>query len=113
VQLGVFAMNEDDLHAALGKKIKEKRQANGLTQTELADAISMSRTSLTNMELGRQRLLIDQLYKMAAALNAKPQDLLPQPSELVSASKAREAGDESLPESVQRFAEKVRNRGLK
>jgi transcriptional regulator with XRE-family HTH domain len=106
-------MNEDDLHAALGKKIKEKRRANGLTQSELADAISISRTSLTNMELGRQRLLIDQLYKMAAALNAKPQELLPQPSELVSAAKAREAVDATLPESVQRFAEKIRSRGQK
>jgi transcriptional regulator with XRE-family HTH domain len=105
-------MDHDDLHVALGRKIREKRQANGLTQTELADAISISRTSLTNVELGRQRLLIDQLYKMAEALNARPQELLPQPSDLVSASKDRKS-DDAIPESVHRFAERVRSRGGK
>ena len=105
-------MDQDDLHAALGKKIRERRQASGLTQMELADRVSISRTSLTNMELGRQRLLIDQLYKMAEVLNAKPQDLLPQPSELVSASK-RQTPEEPIPESVHRFAERIRLRGKK
>jgi transcriptional regulator with XRE-family HTH domain len=105
-------MDQEDLHVALGRKIREKRQASGLTQTELAERVSISRTSLTNMELGRQRLLIDQLYKMAEVLNSKPQDLLPQPSEVVKASKAQ-IPDEPIPESVHRFAERIRLRAKK
>jgi transcriptional regulator with XRE-family HTH domain len=98
-----------DLHAALGKKIRDRRISSGLTQAELADRIAISRTSLTNMELGRQRLLVDQLYKMAEVLNTKPQDLLPAPVDIVSAS-ARSKAPEAIPESVHRFAEKVRTR---
>jgi len=101
---------EGKLHAALGKKIRNKRLSSGLTQAELADRIAISRTSLTNMELGRQRLLVDQLYKMAEVLNTKPQDLLPLPAEIVSASVKSAAAENAIPESVHRFAEKVRLR---
>lgn len=97
----------DDLHAALGRKIRDKRKDSGLTQSELADRISISRTSLTNVELGRQRLLVDQLYKMADVLETSPRDLLPGPEEIISAKVAR---DEPMPESVNRFIEKVRGR---
>ena len=105
-------MSKDDLHAALGKRIRDKRQSVGLTQAQLADRIEISRTSLTNMELGRQRLLIDQLYKMADVLNMKPQDLLPLPGEIIGASKSA-ASDTAIPPSVHRFAERVRSRGPK
>lgn len=97
--------SDDELHAALGKKIREQRQLSGLTQAELAARIDVSRSSLTNMELGRQRLLIDQLYKMAEVLNTSPKDLLPSPSEIISSS--RNSADEAIPDSVQRFAERV------
>ena len=99
---------EEELHTALGKKIREKRQSSGLTQAELAARIEVSRSSLTNMELGRQRLLIDQLYKMADVLNTNPQDLLPSRAEIISAS--RESVDEPIPASVQRFADRIRAR---
>jgi transcriptional regulator with XRE-family HTH domain len=98
--------DDGDLHTALGKKIRQQRQSSGLTQAELADRLSISRTSLTNVELGRQRLLVDQLYKMADVLNTRPQDLLPQPSEIIGAS-SNEAPQESLPESVHQFVRKV------
>lgn len=98
--------DEEKLHAALGKKIRELRQSSGLTQAELADRIAISRTSLTNVELGRQRVLVDQLYKMADVLNTRPQDLLPQPSEIIGTSTVSSA-EEPLPESVHRFVAKV------
>lgn len=98
--------DDGDLHAALGRKIRQRRQSSGLTQAELADRLSISRTSLTNVELGRQRLLVDQLYKMADVLNTKPHDLLPQPSEIIGTS-SNAAPQEPLPESVHRFVTKV------
>src|SRR5689334_3680258 len=76
----------DDLHVALGRKIREKRQDSGLTQAQLADRIRISRTSLTNMELGRQRLLVDQLYKMADVLSTSAKDLLPEREEIKTAN---------------------------
>lgn len=101
------------LHAALGKRIRDRRVSSGLTQAQLANRIAISRTSLTNVELGRQRLLVDQLYKMAEVLNAQPQDLLPGTSEIVSASIKNSAADEPIPDSVHRFVEKVRLRRRK
>lgn len=102
----------DRLHAALGKKIREHRQSSGLTQAELAERIAISRTSLTNVELGRQRLLVDQLYKMAEVLNTRPQDLLPLPGEIIG-SRAAPNAEPVVPESVQRFAAKVAHRKKK
>jgi transcriptional regulator with XRE-family HTH domain len=98
----------DELHVALGKRIREKRLSSGLTQAQLAKRIAISRTSLTNMELGRQRLLVDQLYKVAEVLNTQPRDLLPAPTEVVAA--AANNGSEAIPESVHRFAQKLRQR---
>lgn len=101
--------DSSDLHVALGKRIREKRLSSGLTQAELAERIAISRTSLTNMELGRQRLLVDQLYKVAEVLNTQPRDLLPAPTELVGAGPKINV-HEAIPESVHRFAQKVHQR---
>jgi len=99
----------DELHVALGKRIREKRLSSGLTQAQLAERIAISRTSLTNMELGRQRLLVDQLYKVAEVLNTQPRDLLPAPTEVVAAAVKSDGGD-AIPESVHRFAQKLHQR---
>jgi transcriptional regulator with XRE-family HTH domain len=47
-----------------------------MTQGELADLVKMSRASVTNIELGRQSLLVDQLCRFARALDVQPADLL-------------------------------------
>jgi transcriptional regulator with XRE-family HTH domain len=105
----VMASADTPLHAALGRKIREGRHAVGLTQAQLAERIAVSRSSLTNMELGRQRLLIDQLYKVASELNMKPADLLPSRLEIISASQSDAV--ELIPESVQRFADRILDKG--
>ena len=48
-----------------------------MTQEELGRRVDLSRTSITNIEKGRQRILLHQLVDIAAALDAKPQDLMP------------------------------------
>lgn len=50
----------------------------GLTQAALANAVSLSRTSITNIEKGRQPILLHTLYSIASALNMKVPDLLPE-----------------------------------
>jgi transcriptional regulator with XRE-family HTH domain len=102
--------DSDELHVALGKRIRQKRLSSGLTQAQLAERIAISRTSLTNMELGRQRLLVDQLYKVAEVLNTLPRDLLPGPTEMVAAAAANNDAREAIPESVHRFAQKLHQR---
>lgn len=72
----------DALFQALGARVKERRAGLGLSQAELAEQLGLTRTSISNIEAGRQRLPLVVLYRLAACLNCLPHDLLPSPSEL-------------------------------
>jgi transcriptional regulator with XRE-family HTH domain len=54
--------------ATLGVRLRTLRERAGLTQTEVAEYISLGRTSLTNIEGGRQALSLRALVEIAAAL---------------------------------------------
>lgn len=54
---------------ALGRQIRVLRRIRGLTQAELATRIGISRTSLTNIEKGRQSVSVEMYYRIAAALD--------------------------------------------
>lgn len=70
-------MDTNAFYRELGLSVRRAREASGLTQEELATAIGISRTSLTNMELGRQRILVDQLAGIASRLSVTIQSLTP------------------------------------
>ncbi|TAM79642.1 MAG: XRE family transcriptional regulator [Acidobacteria bacterium] len=73
-------MSPDPIYKHIGAVIKERRETLGLKQKELAGKLGISRGSLANVEIGRQSVLVHQLYKFAVALQLKtPADLLPQP----------------------------------
>lgn len=74
------------LHVYIGKAIVAKRRECGMTQTELAESIGMSRTSFTNIEAGRQRTGILTLYQVARTLNCEVSELLPPMSDKVFSS---------------------------
>lgn len=40
--------------SSIGARLKEAREASGLTQTQLADRLGMTRSSVANFEAGRQ-----------------------------------------------------------
>lgn len=65
-------------YAELGRRIREARESTGLTQEALASLVSLTRTSITNIERGRQKLLVHTLVDIAVALKASPESLLPQ-----------------------------------
>jgi transcriptional regulator with XRE-family HTH domain len=69
-------MKNAELYDALGRAIRERREQQRMTQGELADLVGLSRASITNIELGRQSVLVDQLCRFAAALGVPPADLL-------------------------------------
>ena len=66
-----------DTYRALGRIVRERREASDLTQADLAHAIGLGRTSVANIEAGRQSVLVHQLYGLAQALGCEPRDLLP------------------------------------
>ena len=67
----------DLLYKEFGQLLRERRKKAGLTQGEVAERVGLSRTSITNIEKGRQHVLLHQLFLMASAVGAEPGDLLP------------------------------------
>lgn len=70
-------MDTDPFYKHIGMAIRRGREALDMTQSELARLVGLSRTSLTNIELGRQRILVDQLADLANALHVPFNTLLP------------------------------------
>lgn len=66
----------DSFYEMLGRSIRSRRDALGLTQQDLAQRLNLSRTSVTNIERGRQRLLIDQFCMVAQILKCDYEELL-------------------------------------
>lgn len=94
----------DEFYEELGKAIRKRREGCGLKQAELGNRLGLSRTSVTNIESGRQRLLADQLCRVATILECEVADLLP------SAAKARRTkikanADLELMPAVAKFVE--------
>ena len=65
-----------------GSRVRELRENRSVTQEELARRVQLSRASITNIEKGRQRVLLHQLVNIADALDAKPSELMPSPNSL-------------------------------
>lgn len=70
-------IDRDQFYIEFGAKLRIKREELGLRQAEVAEAAGISRTSLTNIECGRQRVLVDQLALMCRKLGVSPSDLIP------------------------------------
>jgi len=64
------------IYAAIGSRVRYLREALGMSQAELAKAVGLTRTSLTNFEGGRQRAMLHTIEQMAAALHTSPRHLL-------------------------------------
>jgi transcriptional regulator with XRE-family HTH domain len=61
----------------VGLKVGEIRESKHVEQTQLAKALGVSRSSVVNMEAGRQGILLHRLYDVAIALEVEVSDLLP------------------------------------
>ena len=66
--MGDVGMNNKKL---LGKRIKELRKINGLTQEKLAEAINIETTSLSGIESGRHFPSLPTLERIAESLNVE------------------------------------------
>ncbi len=64
-------------YAALGDRIRTARLRCGLSQEELARQVSLTRTSVTNIEKGRQKVLVHTLVDAARVLKVPVESLLP------------------------------------
>jgi transcriptional regulator with XRE-family HTH domain len=70
-------IDADGLYLYVGIELRKARKALGPTQRDVADAVGLKQHSICNIEYGKQRISLDQLYDICAFLNADPQKILP------------------------------------
>jgi transcriptional regulator with XRE-family HTH domain len=75
------SMDEARLNLEFGSRLRERRQEAGMSQETLAETAGLSRTSVVNIEKGRQGVSLGTLYRLANALACDCADLLPPPPE--------------------------------
>jgi transcriptional regulator with XRE-family HTH domain len=72
-----MTIDQTALYRHIGAAIRRQREARGMTQAQLAEAVELLRTSIVNLEAGRQRAPLHTLYPICAALGIEIADLLP------------------------------------
>lgn len=58
-----------DIRISVGKRVRELRNFNGISQEELANIAQLDRTYITSVERGKRNISIVNLEKLANALN--------------------------------------------
>jgi transcriptional regulator with XRE-family HTH domain len=66
----------ESVYAQFGERIESVRKTLGLTQDELGKRIGHKRASISNIEAGRQRILLHDVEKFAQAFATTPKILL-------------------------------------
>ena len=69
--------SSEHLYRSIGKLVRGERLKLGLTQDELAQRVGLTRTSINNIEHGRQKIQVHTLYTIAAMLFVPVNALLP------------------------------------
>ena len=73
-------MDQEAFYQEVGRRIRDARTRRKppVTQEGLAAVVSLTRTSITNIEKGRQKFLLHTLADIAGALHMQTSELLPE-----------------------------------
>ena len=74
----INSMKIDPIYEEFGRGLRSARKAANLTQEALAERVGLSRTSITNIEKGRQHVSLHMLFSLANAVGVEPAELLPE-----------------------------------
>ena len=75
---------EVNFYQQFGRKLRQARQEAGLSQADLAVAIDRARTSISNIEKGRQGISLRTFGKLLQVLNVQADTLLPSADDVTS-----------------------------
>jgi|GEM_PF-2351710 len=64
------------LSSSVGELLAARRKGLGLTQAEVAKSLRIQRTSVSNIESGKQVLLLDVFYDICQMLKISPVEIL-------------------------------------
>ena len=72
-------MNDhQEFYREIGERIRIKRKERGISQEGLAKAVGLKRPSLSNIEKGRQNILLHTFCDIAETLHCNANSLLPE-----------------------------------
>lgn len=71
-----------ELYSRIGRRLRTTREEQRLTQEELAARAGLQRTSVTNIERGRQHPPLHVLYSLCDALGVEVSSMLPSSAEI-------------------------------
>lgn len=93
------------IYELVGPKIRAVRLKRGWNQADLARQVGLTRSSIANVEAGRQRLLIHSLFAIANTLDVEIDTLLPTSLEVDELMHARHPAPDlsGQPDSAQNF----------
>lgn len=88
--------NRELLYQEFGILLAAERKRKHLSQAQLGARVGLSRTSVTNIECGRQPIQLHQLFTFASVLKIDPAKLLPKEPNLSALEPADVAQDGRL-----------------
>lgn len=77
----------NSLYKIIGSKIKLKREELRISQAELSEKLNLSRSSISNIEIGRHQIQLTTLYEIAIELGIDIKNLIPDILEINTYSK--------------------------
>lgn len=111
---------QERLYKNLGERLRKHRKEAPLSQSQLGSKIGMSRSSIVNIEKGRQRPPLHVIWELARALEMDLEDLLPSKEEVETPENvdpdletkiAKKIGTEE-PKEIQRIAEFIQTNSV-
>jgi transcriptional regulator with XRE-family HTH domain len=93
------------LLAEIGARIRFMREARGISTADLADAVGISRSSISNVEKGRHMLNVVKLVKVARTLQVGVIDLVPEDGSSIANVRA---GDREQLSQLRRIVSEMR-----
>ena len=88
-------------------QLRRQRPQGDMSQSQLAQAVGMSRGSVANIELGSQRPPVHTLWLIARALGVEPRTLLPNDADLEGTNALHQGEGQPLEPSVERVVREL------
>ena len=98
-------------YRTLGRSVRKAREKAKLTQSKLGEAIGLSRTSVTNLEKGRQHIPLHLLFAIGEAVGRDAGTLLPGAEEMRAINEFEVPADINDPEIARWLTSVMRHMG--
>lgn len=95
------------IYRVVGRRFREIRTSKGITQADVATETGLTRQSVANIELGRQRFMLHTFFDVARALGVSPAELLPSDGGIEMSADLQQDLQKVESPTARRFAESI------